>query len=261
MSLDYDERFPTRVVNVLFDDRIAGPSKRVVDVGRRLRQHSVETLVCLPEGSGEAEELAVDAGLRVRRVAFRRIPRPSDPSAVLDWIVSMPGDVRRFARAFRHENADVIHVNGAFFLAPALAAKYCGLPLVWHLNDTIVSREIAWALGRVVQRLADRVIVAAEAVARHYRIDRVPYEVVYAPVDGEQFVAPKRSAPFLSDGRVRVGCVANWYPAKGIEYFVRACALLRESLGADRVEVVLVGAKLTTQREYCSRVEALIDAL
>jgi len=215
----------------------------------------------MPEGSGEAAALAVEAGLRVRRADFRRIPRPSNPCAVLRWIASLPRDVKRLGEVFRTERAEVVHVNGAFFFAPAIAAKTSGLPLVWHLNDTIVSRKMAWVLGQTVRLLADRIVVAAEAVARHYGVSRAPHDVVYAPVDVERFDWRLRRGRRGRNSRVRVGCVANWYPVKGIEYFLRACALLRDVLGGERLEIVLVGSKLETQPKYCRKVEALIDEL
>jgi glycosyltransferase involved in cell wall biosynthesis len=59
---------------------------------------------------------------------------------------------------------------------------------------------------------------------------------------------------------VRLGLVANWNPTKGIEHFVRACALLRED-SDTRLEIVFAGAKPTTQSDYCREVEDLIDVL
>src|SRR5207249_4086607 len=53
----------------------------------------------------------------------------------------------------------------------------------------------------------------------------------------------------------------NWYPAKGIEYFVRACAMVRDSLPERRLEGFLAGAKLRTQADYCRKIEKLIDEL
>src|SRR2546427_4332666 len=117
------DRIGVRVINVLFDDRIAGPQKRVVEIGRRLKRFSFETVVCMPEGCGEAAALVAEAGLRVRRIDFRRIPRPSNPWAVLRWNMTLPRDIKRLSEVFGIERAELVHVNGAFFFAPAIAAK------------------------------------------------------------------------------------------------------------------------------------------
>ncbi len=250
-----------RVVNVLFDDRLAGPSSRVIQVGRRLKQHRVETVICMPEGAGEAAALATERGVRIRRIPMSRIPRPGRPWAMLRWLVALPRDVGRLRTVFREEGAEVVHVNGAFFLAPAIAARLGGLALVWHLNDTIVPRKAAWVLGQMVRAVATRIVVAAKAVARHYGVSGTAHDVIYAPVDVDRFDAGRLASRRDRDAPLRVACIANWYPEKGIEYFVRACAMVRDELPGRRLEVVLAGAKLETQADYCRDVETLIDKL
>ncbi|MDP9439602.1 MAG: hypothetical protein M3P49_12830, partial [Actinomycetota bacterium] len=88
-------------MNVFFDDRHSGPTNRIIQVARRLLEHGIETVLCLPEGDGNAAEMARGAGVPVRRVAFERVPRPSDPRRVLTWAARLPGDVLRFARLLR----------------------------------------------------------------------------------------------------------------------------------------------------------------
>ena len=199
----------------------------------------------------------VIGGVGVLRVSFGRIPRPREPASVLRWLSGLPGDVRRFVESFRRELPDVVHVNGAFFLAPAIAAKLARISLVWHMNDTVVPRRAAAVFGVLVRGLADRIVVAAEAVARHYAVTSAPHTVIYAPVDVDGFrVAGTDSGRIVA----RVGLVANWNPLKGLEYFVRAAALVREELEGD-VEFVIAGARLDTHEGYAHRVESLIDEL
>ena len=246
-----------KVINVLFDDRYGGPQKRVLQVAESLAGRGVQTTLCLPEGKGNAAPIARDRGVNVLRVPFGRIPRPRELANVLRWISGLPGDVRRFMKLFRRELPDVVHVNGAFFLAPAIAAKLAGVPLVWHLNDTVVPLRAAVVFGVLVRGLADRIVVAAEAVAKHYRVTSSPYTVIYAPVDLDDF----RVAGAGHEGTMaRVGLVANWNPLKGLEYFVRAAALVRKELGGG-AEFVIAGARLDTHLGYAHRVEGLIDEL
>ncbi len=243
------------VMNVLFDDRFGGATKRVVQVAAGLREKGVRTTVCLPEGGGNAEDLARGAGIPVARLSFGRIPPPRDPRRVLRWSLRLPRDVRRFLKLFRREQPDVVHVNGAFFIAPAVAARLAGIPLVWHLNDTLVPKGVAPIFGALVRALANGIVAAAGAVAVHYGVANVPHAVIYPPVDPRcQSVARRQS------GEVRrVGLVANWNPLKGVEYFVRAAALVRERMG--EVEVVFAGARLATHEEYARGVDALITSL
>jgi glycosyltransferase involved in cell wall biosynthesis len=247
------------VINCLFDDRYGGAPKRVVQVAESLARYGVKTTVCLPEGSGNAADAARESGVPVLRLGFGRIPRPSDPARVLRWMARFPRDVGRFVNLFRRERPDVVHVNGAFFLAPALAAKLAGIPLVWHLNDTVVSAKVAPVLGTLVRILADRVVTSSEAVAVHYGVARTPHEVVHVPVDprcyGVALGGSRRRG-----GVPRIGLVANWNPLKGVEYFVRTAALVREELG-DGLEVVFAGARLDTHADYARSLDDLISEL
>ena len=249
-----------RVLNFLFDDRYGGAPKRVIQVAGVLALKSgVKTTVCLPEGTGNVADIAREAGLPVRRLPFERIPRPQDVRKVLLWVLRFPRDVLRFRELIRQERPDLMHVNGAFFVSPAIAAKLTRVPLVWHLNDTILPKTVAPLFGAVVQVMADRVVVAAEAVAQHYGVSFRSYTVIHAPVDVEQFRVAERDRR-EPGGRFRVGILANWNPLKGLEYFLRAMALVRKRLG-DKLEIVMVGARLSSQEDYVRRVEALIDEL
>lgn len=246
------------VLNVLFDDRFGGSSKRVTEVARYLAAHEdVHTLLCLPEGTGNTAEVAWGMGVPTTRVDFERIPRPSDPRRVLRWVVRLPRDVRRFVALYRREEPDVVHVNGAFFLPPAIAAKLARVPLAWHLNDTVIPKRLAPLFGALVRLTANRMLATSEDVARHYGVADSPHDVMPPPVDPRCFDVTWKPR---KDGRRCIGLVANWNPLKGVEYFVRAAALVREQLGQD-LEVAFVGARLDTHADYARGVDALIDEL
>ena len=248
---------PLRVLNFLFDDRYGGPQKRVTQVAGKLLDRGVRTTMVLPEGDGNAEAEARKAGVPVLRDRFGRPPRPTDPRRVARWAVGLPGDVLRLRRLVREQRADVAHVNGAFFLAPALAAKLAGVPLVWHLNDTVVPGRVAPLFGALVRALADGVVVAAERVARHYGVASSPHAVIHAPVDVSAFRPRRRS---FGEGVARIGLVANKNPLKGHEYFLRAAALVRSRLERP-LEVVLAGARLGSYEGYAKRMDDLIEEL
>ena len=248
-----------RVLNVLFDDRFAGPQKRVILIASALRRHGVETVLCVPARDGDAPAAAENEGIAVRRVPCERIPRPRELSRVARWLFSLPGDTRRFLSLFRRERPEVVHVNGAFFWPPVLAARLARAPLLWHLNDIVVPRPFAPLFGALVRLLANQVVVSSEAVAAHYGVLGTAPAVFYPPVQPDPAAVPRRRTgcdprPF------RVGLIAHWNAEKGIEYFVRAAARVREQLG-DKLEVVFAGAKYATQRDYCQRVEELIRKL
>jgi glycosyltransferase involved in cell wall biosynthesis len=249
-----------KVLNVLFDDRYGGPPKRVIEVAEVLSMAGVETTVCLPEGSGNASEAALGQNLNVLRVAFSRIPNPGDISRVIKWLFHFPGDVWRFFRILRREKPDIVHVNGAFFLPPAFGAKLARIPVVWHLNDTVVPPKAAVVLGLIVHWLADIIVVSAEAVGRHYGLERTDYSVIYPPVNVDRFKAVNGSAARKRGDVPRIALVANWNRIKGIEYFIRAAAIVRGQF--SNVEFHFVGARfMDNQETYSADLERLIEEL
>lgn len=249
-----------RVLNILFDDRFGGPTSRIIQVARVLAEHGVETVLCLPARDGNAEDLARDAGIPVRRIAFERVPRIQNPWRVLRWIFFLPRDIGRFLKLFLQEKPDIIHVNGAFFIAPAIAAKLAKVSLVWHLNDTTVPKKVASVFGLLVRLFSNKIVVAAKAVAIHYGVSQAPYEVIYAPVDTKLYGSGIYSAKDKKRNMFRILLIANWRPVKGLEYYLKAAALVRESLG-DKLEIAFAGSKLLTQTDYCQYIESLIRKL
>ncbi|MDA2913810.1 glycosyltransferase [Acidobacteriia bacterium AH_259_A11_L15] len=240
-----------RVLNVLFDDRYGGPQKRAIQVARALAGR-VETLLCLPDRSGNAAAIAEREGVAVRRLCFERIPRLRNWRQVARWFLHLPRDTRRFVALYRGEGPDVVHVNGVFFLPPALAAKLTRTPLVWHLNDTVMPAGLARVFGFVVRRLADQVVVSSRAVAGHYHVLGSQPEVLYPPVDPSALALPPRTRRDLQRTPYRIGLIANWNPEKGVEHFIRAAARVREQVG-DNLELVFAGGKYASQADYCRR--------
>lgn len=245
-----------RVANVIFDERPGGAHKRIVQVAERLQPSGIQTVVFVPENRSGEPVLSEKAGLEVRHISFSRIPRLSNPFQVLVWLTKLRHDVRRFMQQYRDDRISIAHVNGAFFLAPAIAARRCGIPLVWHLNDTIVPRYLSWFLGKIVSSLATSVVVAAHAVATHYRIPAKRFTIIYAPVDDRQTVASSDSHA----DRFRAGLVANWTRVKGIEFYLQAVASARREIAVP-LDAVLAGARLESQRKYTGKLEALIRDL
>ncbi|MCP3675880.1 MAG: glycosyltransferase family 4 protein [Gammaproteobacteria bacterium] len=237
----------------------------MISVGQRLKEMGVETILCIPDLGGNVQSLAESAHLSVKRLDFQKIPKPRQLLSVLRWLFFLPGDIFRFWSLFKRENPALVHVNGAFFLAPAIASKIARVPLVWHLNDTIISGKLAKLFGFMVSRLANRVIVAAEAVGRHYGITPNVSTVIHAPVDLSNYPSGSVSGvPCCFEGvkkeaaSIDIALVANWNPVKGIDYFVEAIAQVREKMPEQNIVIHFAGQKLATHQLYAEEIEAKI---
>jgi glycosyltransferase involved in cell wall biosynthesis len=247
-----------KVLNFLFDDRFGGAQRRVILVGEALQTHGVTTVLVLPDGDGEAPRIASERGLRCVTRDFSRIPRLSSVSRMASWLWGFRRDVGTFRGLIRAEKPDLAHVNGAFFLQPALAAYREGVPVVWHLNDMIVPYPMSLVFGRIVSRMARRIVVSSRSVSRHYGIPKADGIVIYPPVDTQKFPSSVREV--LRPPPVRVAFVANWTRIKGADVFVKAMALVRDEAPVD-VRLVMAGSRWDSQRTYWTRVDRLIENL
>lgn len=249
-----------RALNLMFDDRYSGPVKRILKSAQAMRNLGVVLEIAIPDRGGNAEIEAQREGVAVYRIKIRRFPKLSKPFHILRWALGLPLEIIRIGRFLHRNNPDIVNLSGAFFIAPAIAARLLRIPLVWHLNDTVFSMRISFFLGFVVRALANCVVAQGEAVADHYRLPKGTYELVYSHVDTNHFApleVPRSDRKTDIHHTARVGIIANWSPLKGLEYFLEAAKRIRASVGSD-VRFVIVGARLDTQQEYADRIEAVI---
>ncbi|HEX8694939.1 MAG TPA: glycosyltransferase family 4 protein [Longimicrobium sp.] len=192
-------------------------------------------------------------------------PRPSSPR--LRWLAGPALAARAVARAFReHGRFDVVDAasaEGAMVGVRRRLGAYRGVALVSrshgleHLNYRRMLDDAAEGLGSkgwhrrlwypaarlsqvaLAARLADRLIVLNDgdrdfAVGRGWkpadRVDVVPHGVSQRYLDD----APPPDAP---RGRGLLFC-ATWDRMKGVDYLVRAMALLAAGGGAPRLTVL-----------------------
>lgn len=222
----------------LFDPNVGGPHVRARGVYSELQRRGYEVRIAIPRGEGSAQAFHESAGLRVDRLAIHKPVSPTKAKAFIRYLLALPTGVARTARYLRATEADVVHVNGAFDLVPALAAKVTRTPLVWHLNDTAIPTHLAAVFGWMVKRLATRPVAAAQAVATHYGLAPSEVDILYAPVDTRRFT-PANSEPRQPDEVPLIALVANWNPLKGQDRFIDVIAELVER--GHHVRALIVG--------------------
>jgi glycosyltransferase involved in cell wall biosynthesis len=137
------------------------------------------------------------------------------------------------------------------------------VPIVWQVVDSGTPAPARIAMMALLRRIADAAMFNGQALADMHVNGRpleAPSVVYYPPVDTVKFVesAERRAATRASLGIPAsapvVGMVANLNPHKGIEYFVRAAAILHSA--RPDVWFVLVGARDANHVDYLARIEA-----
>lgn len=250
----------TLIANVVFDERLGGPQRRIVSVARGLVEHGFETILIKPPGGDATEALALDNGVQTQSADLQRPSGLLSPRGLLRFAAGSARDVFRFRTIF--SDVDLVHVNGAFFVAPAIAGRLARKRVVWHLNDTMLPRPIARGLGMIVKLVAHEVVAAAQAVADYYGVTNA--EIIHAPVNVDRFLPIDGSRDHTS-AKV-IGILGNWAEIKGYDKYVEVLA----AIAADGIAIsgLAIGGYPESQQSYrdavlrkaeASGVAALLD--
>jgi glycosyltransferase involved in cell wall biosynthesis len=148
---------------------------------------------------------------------------------------------RRLRRAILKLSPDVIHTNGFKMHVLGALARPQGTPVVWHIHDYVQSRPV---MARLLKLLAKRCAIAitnSKSVAEDVRKvcgELLPVRTLYNGIDlnifspdGPELDLDELSGlPPAAPGTVRVGLLATLARWKGHATFLRAMALVPESL-------------------------------
>jgi len=246
----------TRILNVLFDERVGGPQLRVLQVARQLRQRGVETHVVIPKGDPQFASMLSEGGIPCHQLDLVRLRQTFRPLPHVRFATQFWPNVCSLTCLIRRHRIQIVHTNGLMHLQAAVAARLGAVPLVWHLNDVETPPLVLPIFPRLVRRWADSVAVAAAAVSRHCFPNGTEPKgwthVLYAPVDTEKF-SPEPGTRVRAEFGIPadtplVGAVANFSPGKGLEYLLEAAPTIKERY--PKAKFLFVGEMLENRRSY-----------
>jgi glycosyltransferase involved in cell wall biosynthesis len=187
-------------------------------------------------------------GVRMERVALapRVLARIGTKRATLEFALRAAARLRD---AHRREPIDVVHCHGDVIEAAVLGrwGRAAGVPVVLtihgcpprNLQYRVFARRFLAAVSHIIVVSPE---IRAELVRVGVRPERI--SVLSSGVDLSRFAGAAAARPAararagLPDGVTVVVAVGRLHPVKGLEYLVRAAALLPDP---DRVRVVIVG--------------------
>lgn len=169
----------------------------------------------------------------------------------------------KLARFLQECAADVVHTNSMkAHVLGGLAAKLAGIPVVWHIRDTVDPSYMPTAAVRLmrglVRRVPNRVITVSHSVARSLLGDSAGTRarVVY---DGLEDCAFENCAVPKSSPRWKVGMIGRLCPWKGQHVFIEAAALLHaKGLLAD---FEILGSPMFGEKKYADGLLRQVHAL
>ena len=172
-------------------------------------------------------------------------------------LVSIVGDLVRFIKKRR---VDVLHANSLKAdVIGGIAARYCGIPVVWHLRDRIAPDYLPApavnAFRWLCRILPNRVIANSTATLRTLgAAPRAHWSVVHDGIPSSCHIASHTpSSPPI------VGLLGRIAPWKGQDIFVLAAHLLHRRIPEARYQII--GCTLFGEEAYERRVRRMVHTL
>lgn len=241
-----------------------GPHNLAAQVADELRAAGVETSVAITDEPGDAAGRLRGSGLVVDEIPLRRVRAVPDPREHAAFVRSLGPDIARLREVIREREIDVVILTGLVNPHAAIAARLEGRPVVWQIVDTRPPAPLRRASMYFVRELADSVMYNGHALARLHAgprgIDR-PAFVFFQTADPDAFRPSDELRESVRDrlgvplDAPLVGTVANVNPQKGIDYFVRAAALIHRV--RPETWFLVWGATYDTHRDYRANLDEL----
>jgi len=250
-----------KVCNVAEEGRFGGPQRRITQVAVALQNHNVDTHVVYPVMDSEvfAQNLK-QGGVKCTSLNITRLTK--ERKVLIRYALRFLWEIWVLSSFFKKNHFDIIHANGSYQFKVAIAAKLSGIPLVWHLNDTMMSSLVYRAFKATQGFCAKGFIVAGQRVFDYYldnsEIKGRPFSEINAPVDTEKF-SPSGNEVNLDSEKLTVVSLSGINPTKGVEYFVRMAACIHKVYPQVRFKVA--GAELRSHQIYSNMVKELVTEL
>lgn len=247
-----------KVICFLFDPNVGGPNIRARAVYEKLMLEDYTVRIALPEGKGSTIAYLKEGNITVDQLNLKKPVSPRHFLLFLKYCFCLPLGIFVAYKYLKREEPDLIHVNGAYDIIPAIAGWICGVPVVWHLNDTVFSKGASKWVGKFVETFSTLIITAADRVAQHYNVVNFNKLItIHAPVDVDRFTA-RRVNDYPSKSP-KITLIGNWNWIKGQDRLVELIKKLRDS-GVDARGIV-AGRFLEGQSQYWEKIKKEISRL
>ncbi|MCU0595711.1 MAG: glycosyltransferase [Desulfobacterota bacterium] len=206
----------------------------------------------------------------LERMKARGIPAYVSPlpslKRVLPW--HPPLALGQLVVLLRRAKPAILHANGSrACLYAVLAGQLLGVPVLWHVRETL---KDLWIYDRFLFTLSRAVVCVSESV-KAKRFDSLSVrwkekiDVVYNGVDSSIFCRNPsnrervRRELGIEENEILFGVVANYVPLKGQDFFLQGAAALKNSNPALPFKVLLIGRPIDTL--FLDRLRNLADEL
>jgi len=159
------------VLYVQISSGMAGASHSLLTLAQYIRKYNVRPIIVGQQDREGLWEECEKHGITYYPLYLTSWARSDLSLRDILYIPNRLNTFRRLVKICRDEHVDLVHTNLHFCLDGALAAKYLGIPHVFHVRDEFSPLYKRWFGGtkrtvHIMQRLSDRIITVSESVAQ-----------------------------------------------------------------------------------------------
>jgi len=256
-----------KVLNIIIEDRIGGPHRRIVQVTKELRKAGVETVVAIPADNGDFQGLLLKENIKFYEIkGFRRPRLTFDPKTHLKYMFSLSPAILQLKKIIEQEAIDIVHQNDIKQIQGPIAAKLADVKSLWHLQGYYPF--ISACFIPFPYFLADQIVAASGVIGKKYfdfdrKLFKKDFKILYAPVDIDKFHPGNIPSPFKKESNFTnnypiIGTVGNIDHIKGHKYFIQAAHLIKKKY--ENAKFVIVGKKLENRNSYATELENMVTS-
>lgn len=211
---------------------------------------NIETLVVLPDKSGDGESLLESYGISYQYIESHNWIIRNEPiskKAIQKWKQQQKENkkaINEFVNLIKKYKPDIVHINTSYSYVAAEAAYSCNVPVVWHLREFLEEDQTRRFIDRrYANKLlyqADRVITISKALYKKYEktIPNNKLRVIYNGIDTNTFY--KKDKKIFQQNKVIFACVGAVNENKGHLILMEAIGRVRQK-GLTNFEIWLIG--------------------
>lgn len=254
-----------RVCNIDEEGRFGGPENRIVQIAKAINDSDefIENYVIFPSYDSKrfAHKLSIahvqNSPMNITRLSKER-------NILIRYIFRFIPEVILLFLFFRKEKFDLVQVNGSQQFKGAIASKLAGIPLIWLLEDAMMSSIVKRICTFLARFTASGIIVVGKKVYDYYikgtSLEKKQIIEIHPPVNTILF--DKKSVQLDENLEkfqgTKIVTVSGINPTKGLEYFIEMASEL--VMLYDNLYFFIAAPNFKSQEEYFKNLMGIIKS-
>lgn len=233
---------------------MTGAEKLLLFLARKLNVY-YECVLVIPF-EGKLAQMARASGIRTKQLynpLLYEMCAPFEGLHAKAEMLAYSFDGKAILSFLQEENCDYVFVNTCVNVVPAMMAKHLGIPVIWHITETVPEQAFRHLTVGLVQKYSDHIVGISEAVLSPYRVGTTPSQISllypsweeyeYHPERWDAARINKRKEWGIREGHTVIGYISSFLISqKGPEHFVEAAIQLNKMY--KQLKFVVIGGEL-----------------